>query len=67
MYEDIDLIKMKNEQYHTVGTVPNYGSMFYLWRKLEYSEKTIEISQVTDKLYPIKLYGVHYGMSENTT
>ena len=43
------------------------GVMFYLWGKLEHSEKTIEMSQVTDKLNPIKLYEVHYDMSKNTT
>jgi hypothetical protein len=26
------------------------GGQFYWWRKLEYPEKTIDLSQVTDKL-----------------
>jgi len=39
------------------------GDQCYWWRKLEYLERTIDLSLVTDELYQIMLYQIHLDMN----
>jgi hypothetical protein len=45
----------------------NMSVRFYLWRKPEYPEKTIDMSQVFDRLYHIMLYSLSEIRTHNVS
>ena len=49
-----------------VYTIQVYqGNQFYLWKRLQYQEKTKDMSHLTDKYYHINLHQVHPSMGRN--
>jgi hypothetical protein len=49
----------------TLSTVYRGGHLYW-WRKLEYPEKTTDLSQVTDQLYHMKVYLVHFTIGRGS-
>jgi hypothetical protein len=49
------------------ATFSTIFQLYHYWKKQEYLEKTTDISQVTNKLYHIMLYRVHFAISKVRT
>ena len=52
-----------NATFNNISDISWRSVFFFVWKKLEYPEKTTDLPQVTDRLYHVMLYRVHFAIS----